>query len=516
MENTVTPTNPSSPPQIKTILAIGSGYVGALTMTIFAYKNPSTLIYVYDVYKPLITKWNNVDLSNPSSLPIVESNLYEYFKVVYNKNLFFISEISDNILSQSDLIFVCVNTPSITNYNYGTDITLDNLNAILMKGIELSMENVYKCVKDLTLRIISLKQQDPSTFHNKIIIQKSTVAVSTLEKLHDIIVSTFTSNTSYSLDEIDTCLSLVNIPEFLAEGTAISNLLQPDRVVIGHIKGNVHSKQASDTMCAFYSNFVPQDKIVQLDSTSSEMTKLIANAFLAQRISSINSLTELCEQTNANIHTIANAVGSDKRIGKRHLKASMGFGGSCFKKDILCLIFLLNNMHMTVQGNYWAQVLLMNEYQRIRVCKKIVSCTKNKKVAVLGMAFKGDVGDVRCSNAVFLISYLFNNNVDVKMYDPFSKADDVRNELKVYDEGNSKYNYDDIYVHSDIYECVKDCDVAVFVNNHSVFKEINMKKVIENMSGDKIVFDLYDNYELDTLKEQQCKIFKLGEHDGVK
>ena len=518
MENNTVPPPTPSPHQIKTILAIGSGYVGALTMTIFAYKNPSISIYVYDVYKPLITKWNNVDISNPSSLPIVESNLYEYFKTVYNKNLFFISEIPDNILLTCDLIFICVNTPSITNYNYGTDITLNNLNSILMKGIELSMENVYKCVKDLTLRIIPLKQQNPSLFHNKIIIQKSTVAVSTLERLHDIIVSTFTSNTTYTIDEIDACLSLVNIPEFLAEGTAITNLLYPDRVVIGHIKGNIHSQRASTTMCAFYSNIISQDKIVQLDSTSSEMTKLIANAFLAQRISSINSLTELCELTNANVHTISNAVGSDKRIGKRYLKASMGFGGSCFKKDILSLIFLLNSMNMTVQGNYWAQVLLMNEYQRIRVCKKIVSSTKKKKVAVLGMAFKGDVGDVRCSNAVFLISYLFNNDIVVKMFDPFSTADEVRNELKVYDDGcNSKYNYNDIYVYRDVYECVKECDVIVFVNNHTVFKEIDMGKVVESMSGDKIVFDLYDNFEVDKLKEQQeLKVFKLGEYDGLK
>ena len=175
-------------------------------------------------------------------------------------------------------------------------------------------------------------------------------------------------------------------------------------------------------------------------------------------------------------------------------------------------------MNMTVQGNYWAQVLLMNEYQRIRVCKKIVSSTKKKKVAVLGMAFKGDVGDVRCSNAVFLISYLFNNDIAVNMFDPFSTADEVRNELKVYDDGyNSKYNYDDIYVHRDVYECVKECDVIVFVNNHTVFKEVDMGKVVDNMNGDKIVFDLYDNFEVEKLKEQQeWKVFKLGEYDGLK
>ena len=501
---------------IKKVLCIGSGYVGALTMTMFAFRYPSLNFYVFDVYKPLIDKWNAVT-NDPSSLPIVEKDLFEYFTKVYNKNLFFISEIPDDVLFDVDCIFVCVNTPSITNYKYGTDVSIEEIGKILKKGIQLSMENVYKCVKDLTKRIIKL-DDGKKKMRSKIFIQKSTVAIMTLEHLYKIIHETYQEEkTNLTNDEIDAKISLINIPEFLAEGTAIANLLHPDRVVIGNLRNNSFSKEASNRMKKFYQNIVPSDLIIDFDSVSSEMTKLVSNAFLAQRISSINSISELCEKTNANIHSISDSVGRDKRIGNTYLKASMGFGGSCFKKDILSLIFILSDMGLDIQANYWSQVLLMNEYQRLRICKKVFDSSLNKPIAIMGLAFKGNVGDVRCSNSIFMLSYLLNKKCEVKLYDPYSTIEDVKNELKVYDNNEcSLYDYEKIKIYRDMKECVKDCSVAVFVNDHDEYKKIALEEIVNEMDKEKrTIFDLYNNYSMDKLNEQKVKVFKLGEYDGT-
>lgn len=502
--------------EINNVLCIGSGYVGALTMTIFANKHPSTNFYIFDVLKPLIDKWNSVT-KDPNTLPIVEKDLFEPFNAVFNKNLLFISEITDEILLKTDLIFVCVNTPSITNYKYGTDLSIEEIGKILNAGIELSMDNVYKCVKDLTKRIISLDIEG-NKMRNKIFIQKSTVAIMTLEHLYKIVHDTYKEqNSTLTQEQIDEKISLVNIPEFLAEGTAISNLLNPDRVVIGHIRNNAFSKKAADKMKHFYLPFVPENKIIQFDSISSEMTKLVSNAFLAQRISSINTISELCEKTKANIHSISTSVGSDSRIGKTYLKASMGFGGSCFKKDILSLIFLLNSMDLKIQANYWSQVLLMNEYQRLRICKKVFDSSKNKPIAILGLAFKGNVGDVRCSNSVFLLSYLLNQKSEVRLYDPYSTISDLKMELKVYDnDKNPVYNYENLVIYRNIKECVKNCSVCVFVNDHDEFKHISLDEISKQMDNtNQTIFDLFNNFSLDELSKHNFKIFKLGEFDGT-
>ena len=498
---------------IKNIICIGSGYVGAITMTMFAHYHPEVNIYVYDVFKKLIDKWNAV--TDEKSLPIVEPSLYEYFIKVWKKNLFFIDNLSDDIIRKSDVIFVCVNTPSLTDCKYGTDVTLEELSKILNKGIELSMENVYKCVKDLTKRIISL---DNNEMRNKIIIQKSTVAIKTLENLYDIIHKTFEEEKSpLTKEQIDKKITLLNIPEFLAEGSAISNLIKIDRVVIGHLRDNEESKNAAHKLKQFYLLFVSDEKIIELDSISSEMTKLVSNAFLAQRISSINTISELCEKTNSNIHNISKSVGSDHRIGKVYLKASMGFGGSCFKKDVLSLIFLFSNMNLTFQANYWSQVLLMNEYQRLRICKKILNSSKGKTIAILGLAFKGEIGDVRCANSIFLLSYLLNNKANVKLFDPYSTIESVQNELKVYDDDkNPKYDYDKITIFRDINECIKDCTVVAFCNDHHEFKTLELKKISELMDKDnQSIFDMYDIFSLEVLKKEKFKIFKLGEFDNT-
>jgi UDPglucose 6-dehydrogenase len=500
---------------IKNVVSIGGGYVGSITMTVLANYHNEINFYVYDVYKNLIDKWNNI--TDEKSLPIVEPSLYEYYKKVWNNNLFFIDNLSNEIIRKSDVIFICVNTPSLTNCKYGTDISFEELSKIINKGIELSMDNVYKCVKDLTKKIIFL-DNGKEEMRNKIIIQKSTVAIKTLENLYNIIHETFTEEkVNISKELIDMKISLLNIPEFLAEGCAIKNLIEPDRIIIGHLKENIESKKSSEKIKKFYLKFIPEEKIIELDSISSEMTKLVSNAFLAQRISSINTISELCEKTNSNINNISKSVGSDNRIGKNYLQASMGFGGSCFKKDILSLIFLFSNLNLHFQSNYWSQVLLMNEYQRLRICKKILDKSKGKVISILGLAFKGNIKDVRCSNSIFLLSYLLNNNVNVKLFDPFSSDEDVQNELKVYDNDyENKYNYNNIHIYTNIFECVKNSSVVAFCNNHSIFKELDLKKLSEIMNQDEqYIFDMYNNFKLEDLKKEKFKIFKLGEFDNT-
>ena len=243
---------------IKNIICIGAGYVGSITMTIFANYHREINFYVYDVYKKLIDKWNAV--TDEKSLPIVEPSLYEYFRKVWKQNLFFTDNLSDEIIRNSDVIFVCVNTPSLTNCKYGTDISFDELSRILNRGIELSMDNVYKCVKNLTKRIISLDNGNEK-MRNKIIIQKSTVAIKTLENLYNIIHETFKEEkVNLSNEEIDNKISLLNIPEFLAEGCAVKNLIKPDRVVIGHLRDNLQSKNAADKIKNFYLSFLQEKK----------------------------------------------------------------------------------------------------------------------------------------------------------------------------------------------------------------------------------------------------------------
>jgi UDPglucose 6-dehydrogenase len=226
----------------------------------------------------------------------------------------------------------------------------------------------------------------------------------------------------------------------------------------------------------------------------------------------IGELNEKMEKEKSELQKII-----DDRIGKVYLKDSMGFGGSCFKKDVLSLIFLFSNMNLTFQANYWSQVLLMNEYQRLRICKKILNSSKGKTIAILGLAFKGEIGDVRCANSIFLLSYLLNNKANVKLFDPYSTVESVQNELKVYDDDkNLKYNYDQITIFRDINECIKDCSVIAFCNNHHEFRSLELKKIIELMDKEnQSIFDMYDIFSLEELKKEKFKIFKLGEFDNT-
>lgn len=492
------------------ILCIGAGYVGTLTMTVLAHYYKNINIKIYDKFKTLISRWDEAMMSkNYSALPLKEHNLEGMIEDVYNRNMFFTSNITDDDLRNTDVIFICVNTPSTTHTANST--SMDELEKEINKGIELSMTNVYQSLGELCDRIMS----DPTMKKERIVIQKSTVPIETLRKMKEVIEGCAKKHNVHLNEDIDKYYKLVNIPEFLAEGTAMKNLTHPDRIVLGYLRNSAESKLGADVMKCFYSKWVEQEKIIDLDSNSSEMTKIVSNAFLGQRISSINSISELCEVTDADINKISESVGMDARIGRSYLKASMGFGGSCLKKDILSLIFILNSKNLVIQANYWAQVLLMNEYQRVRISKKILDAalqSSSKTVTLFGLSFKGEVNDVRGANSVFVISYLLSNGIKLNLYDPYVNYDDVLNELKLYEatprnEGNSY----DMTHYKNYKDALKNSSVLVFCNNHSIFsKEMSLCELKESLTQPAFVFDLYDNYNMTNLKSSGCEVFKLG------
>lgn len=555
---------------INKVLCLGSGYVGVLSMSVFANYHSNIQFTLYDKSKSVTDKWNdagryykstvnsNLENSDTNSsdsqdfktkLPILENNFGEIFKKVFDKNLFFKDDLKEEVLT-SDVIFICVNTPSTVRYKIKTNLSIEELQKEISQGVELNLTYVYSCIDEICQVILDSDRAD-LILKERIIVQKSTVTLNTLRILHNRVKDFYTKNseklkkvinsfniTEFNIDEnnfdIEAFVSkyyrLVNIPEFLAEGSAMNNLINPDRVIIGYLRpdkkdvNTSYSRLAAETMKAFYTKWINTERIIEIDSNSSELIKLVSNAFLAQRISSINSISQLCELSDSNINNLSIAVGMDQRIGKNYLKATMGFGGSCFKKDILSLIFILNQRNLTIEANYWMQVLVMNEYQRLRIAnliKSSVSTDSNQSlsVSIFGLAFKGDIKDVRQSNAVFLISYLLENDIEVHLFDDLVEENDLLNELKLYqsvsDDVSNIKDVPNLRLYKDYKECAKQTKTLVFCTNHSLFRDMDLNELSNLMNETCCVFDLYDIFNLEQIEKTKFKIFKLGECNQI-
>ena len=562
--------NNKSETNLNKVLCLGSGYVGVLSMSVFAHFHSNIQFTLYDKSKSLTEKWNRAGRNYKSTLnsneencdtkligsqdhktklPILENKFEQIFKNVFDKNLFFKDDLKEEVLT-SDVIFICVNTPSTVRSKIKTNLSMEEIQKEISQGIELNLNYVYSCIDEICQVILDSARPD-QILKERIIVQKSTVTLKTLKNLHDRIKDFYTVNseklkkiiqshntTEWNLDEnnfdIEAFVSkyyrLVNIPEFLAEGSAMTNLIDPDRVIIGYLKPdnkqvkNSYSKCAAETMKAFYTKWIDPERIIEIDSNSSELIKLVSNAFLAQRISSINSISQLCEMSESNINNLSTAVGMDQRIGKNYLKATMGFGGSCFKKDILSLIFILNQKNLTIEANYWMHVLVMNEYQRLRIANLIRSSVltdsnQSLSVSIFGLAFKGDIKDVRQSNAVFLISYLIENEIEVHVFDDLVDENDLLNELKLYQSVSEDItNIKDVpylRLFQDYKECVKQTQSLVFCTNHTFFREIDLNELSNLMNESCCVFDLYDIFKLEQIEKTKFKIFKLGECNQI-
>ena len=379
--------------KIKNICCIGAGYVGGPTMAVIALKCPHINITVVDANPNKIAAWNGP----LDKLPVYEPGLAEVVKKARGRNLFFSEEIQENI-EKAEMIFMAVNTPTKTEGKGA--------------GMAADLRYIEACAKD----IAKYSKSD------KIVIEKSTLPVRTAEKIKEILEEN-SKNIHFEI---------LSNPEFLAEGTAIQDLFKSDRVLIG---GNEteSGKKAIDALVEIYANWIPKEKILTTNVWSSELAKLASNAMLAQRISSINSLSALCEKTGANIDQLSKAIGTDHRIGPHFLKASVGFGGSCFQKDILNLVYLCRHYGLDEVAEYWHQVVKINNYQKQRFAKKIIDHfggeLTGKSIGILGWAFKADTNDTRESAAIYVADYLLKKNAQLKVYDPMVNQDKIINDL---------------------------------------------------------------------------------------
>ena len=365
---------------MKTILCIGAGYVGGPTMAMIALKCPEYRVIVVDIDAERIRAWQS------DRLPIYEPGLDRVVKAALNRNLFFSTDVNGAI-AQADIIFVSVNTPTKT-FGQGS-------------GRAADLQYWEKTARQILAHSTS----------DKIVVEKSTLPVRTAEAMERILHS----------GRAGVHFEVLSNPEFLAEGTAVRDLEDPDRVLIGG-HDTESGRRAVSELVDIYAHWVPRDRILTASVWSSELSKLAANAFLAQRISSINSLSALCERTEADVSEVARAIGMDKRIGSRFLSASVGFGGSCFKKDILNLVYLCEHYGLHEVAAYWEQVVKMNEYQEDRFVENIIASMFNtvagKRIAVLGFAFKADTGDTRESPAIRVVRGLVAERAQVVVTDP--------------------------------------------------------------------------------------------------
>ena len=439
--------------KITSICCIGAGYVGGPTMAIIAQKCPNIKVTVVDLNVERIAAWNDEDVNN---IPIYEPGLSDLVAEARGRNLFFSTEV-EKAIDEAQMIFISVNTPTKT-YGLGKGMAAD------LKYIELCARQIATVAKE-----------------NKIVVEKSTLPVRTAEAVKNIL-----DNTGNGVQ-----FQILSNPEFLAEGTAVQDLLHPDRVLIGGDATN--GQEAIDALVEVYANWVPKEKILTTNLWSSELSKLTANAFLAQRVSSINAMSELCEKTGADINELSKAIGMDSRIGPKFLKASVGFGGSCFQKDILNLVYIAKTYGLNEVADYWEQVVIMNDHQKRRFSNNIVQTLYNtvsgKKIAFLGWAFKKDTNDTRESAAINVSDFLLNEQANIAVYDPRVKEKQIINDL-IYLKSRS---LDDIkkgvIVYDDPYEVCKDAHAIAILTEWDEFAAYDWQKIYDNMQKPAFVFD---------------------------
>jgi len=461
------------------ICCMGAGYVGGPTMAVIAKMCPHIRVCVVDLSQKQIDAWNS------PNLPIYEPGLPEVIAECVNRNLFFSTDIEAEI-ERADIVFISVNTPTkLTGIGAG------------------SAANVKNC--ELCARTIARVSTS-----DKIVVEKSTVPVRTAEAVRRVL----------SVNEKGLKFQVLSNPEFLAEGTAIDDLLKPNRVLIGGVMQDPEGAKAVQTLAAVYANWIPQERIITTNLWSSELAKLVANAFLAQRVSSINSISALCEATGADVEEISRAVGMDDRIGKRFLQSSVGFGGSCFQKDILNLVYLCDNYGLAECAEYWRQVIAMNDYQKKRFSKMIVqkmfNTVNGKKIAMFGYAFKKDTGDVRETPAMFVLRDLLEENAILHVYDPEVKREDMWIEMN-YTCGINKENkeglYESVITATDPYDAAEGAHAIAILAEWDQFKTYDYDKIYKSMAKPAFIFDGRNILDHDALRKVGFEVYGIGKPD---
>eukprot|EP00117_Sycon_ciliatum_P022277 scpid61199/ scgid19268/ UDP-glucose 6-dehydrogenase len=438
---------------ITKVCCIGAGYVGGPTSSVIALKCPSVTVTVVDYNKERIEAWNSADYD----LPIYEPSLVDVVRECRGRNLFFSTEVAKSI-EEADLIFISVNTPTKT-FGLGKGRAAD------LKYIE----SAARCIADYA--------HGP-----KVVVEKSTVPVKAAESISRILKANSRNGN---------CFQVLSNPEFLAEGTAIKDLLNPDRVLIGGPQTE-DGQHAVRCLCWIYEHWVSKSNIITTNTWSSELSKLAANAFLAQRISSINAMSAICEATGADVGEVAHAIGTDSRIGPKFLQASVGFGGSCFQKDVLNLVYLCEVLHLPEVAAYWQQVVDMNDYQRRRFSNRIIASLFNtvtdKKIAILGFAFKKDTADTRESSSIFVCQHLIDEGAQVVVYDPKVREASVRRDVNMVCSDPERVERL-LTVSEDAYSAVKDAHAFVVCTEWDEFKTLDFQRIYDSMLKPSFAFD---------------------------
>lgn len=441
-------------PQITKICCIGAGYVGGPTMAMIAKKCPHIKVTVVDLNEHRIKAWNDPDVTK---IPVYEPGLSDVVAEARGRNLFFSTEV-ESAIADAQMIFISVNTPTKT-YGAGKGQAAD------LKWIELCARQIARVAKD-----------------NKIIVEKSTLPVRTASAIKDIL--THTGNGSQ--------FQILSNPEFLAEGTAVEDLDAPDRVLIGG-DNTPEGQIAIQALVDVYANWISRERILTTNVWSSELSKLTANAFLAQRVSSINSLSELCEKTEADISEVAKAIGTDSRIGPKFLKASVGFGGSCFQKDILNLVYIARSYGLQEVADYWEQVIIMNDHQKKRFANQMIrelyNTVNGKKISFLGWAFKKDTNDTRESAAIYVADHLLNEQAYISVYDPKVLEDQVYADLDYLASRTQEENRNGVKVVTDPYEACRGAHAIAVLTEWDEFKDYDWQKIYDSMLKPAKIFD---------------------------
>ena len=448
----------------KKVLCIGAGYVGGPTMAVIASKCPEVKVVVADINAQRIADWQS------EHLPIYEPGLDEVVKSALGRNLFFTTDVASAI-AEADIIFVSVNTPTKT-FGIGAGKASD------LQYWEKTARQIREC-----------------SHSDKIVVEKSTLPVRTAEAMGRIL----------NANDEHVHFDVLSNPEFLAEGTAIKDLLNPDRVLIGGPETE-RGRAAVEEVAALYAHWIPRDRILTTNVWSSELSKLTANAFLAQRISSINAIAALCEETGADVEEVAHAIGMDRRIGPKFLHASIGFGGSCFQKDILNLVYLCEHFGLPEVAAYWEQVVSMNAHQRTRFVSNMIAKMFNtivgKRIALFGFAFKADTGDTRETPALYVARELIEERAHVVVTDPKALGN-ARRDL-------ADLPQDLITYESDPYKAAEGAHAIAIMTEWRQFKELDYRRIYDSMEKPAFIFDGRNILDVDALYDIGFSVYPIG------
>ena len=458
------------------ICCIGAGYVGGPTMAMIAKQCPDIDVHVVDLNQARIDQWNSDDL------PVYEPGLDEIVREARGRNLKFSTQV-DAAISDANIIFIAVNTPT-KSFGIGAG------RAANLEFIEKCARQIAKCSKG-----------------HKLIVEKSTLPVRTAEAVKRILSSSANGAT----------FDVLSNPEFLAEGTAVQDLLYPDRVLIGG-----ESLEAVERLAQVYGRWIPRERILTTNLWSSELSKLAANAFLAQRVSSINAISALCEATGADVDEVAKAIGTDSRIGPKFLKASVGYGGSCFQKDILNLVYLCEHFGLREVAQYWEQVVVMNDYQKRRFSERIVrtmfNTVSDKKIAIWGFAFKKDTNDTRESAAIHVCRDLLEERARLVIYDPRVPESQIRSELEMsfadsvggLSDKHRKLIETNVNVVGDAYSAASEAHAIAVLTEWDEFKTVDSLRIFDDMRQPAFIFDGRNILDREKLVKIGFEVHSIG------